>query len=206
MNFVTTPTCPICLKCYSSSVIPRIMYPCGHGCCAECIIEYRAHNEDSDTLTCPQCRQEIEKDFNNYDLQEITNNVDTDTLNYWTRRLMEVVRPYGRNVNIRDDVKPLSRTIFTRLVFKDDYKVMGDIDEFLWSMEDRQKVKSLSKCFIEALLHSDIDTKTALNWLSVLHLSTSIENVLLNDVHKFYKCKQFLEEIEATWLMDAILD
>lgn len=205
MDIVVTPVCPICLKNYSSTCIPRIFYPCGHGICNYCLIQLKDHSENPGEITCPQCREPVVQDFSNYDLQDITNNVNTDVLGYWSRRLLEAVGLDGTTVHINDRIKPFCQTLFTRLVFKDDYRAMDGTEEVLWTEDERQKVKSLIKTMLHALLESQVDSKEAISWVTVFQLPSNIEKKVLNDVNKFYESIQFLEEINATWVMDAIL-
>ena len=81
--------------------------------------------------------------------------------------------------------------------------MLENAEEILWTIDEKQKVRMLSNTFIKALLRSDIDSKEALNWITVLNVPTNVENVLLANVHKFYKAKQFLTEIDGEWLLDA---
>lgn len=202
MNVIITPSCPICLKNYSCTVIPKMFFPCGHGACSKCMIQYKEHKEDEE-LTCPLCRQEIKAEFENYELQEITNKVNTDELSYWSRRLVEAVELPGVSITINDQIKSMSKSLFTRLVYKDEIRMLENAEEILWTIDEKQKVKMLSNTFIKALLRSDMESKEALNWITVLNVPTNVENVLLANVHKFYKAKQFLTEIDGEWLLDA---
>lgn len=208
MDIVVTPLCPICLNNYSSKYLPRILYPCGHGMCNYCYLKLKEHtaenNEDAVCL-CPKCREPIVEAVSNYDLQEITQNVNTDLLGYWSRRLLGVVGLEGQTVHINENVKPLCQTIFTRICFQEDFTVMEGTDQLLWTEEERHKVKALSRSMIRSLLENPIEKEDALNWISVFHLPSSVEKAILWDVNKFYKSKQFLEKMDATWIMDAIL-
>lgn len=204
-NIVVTPNCPICLKNYSSTCIPKIAYPCGHGMCGECILDYRQHNEEDNELKCPICREVIVQDFENYDLQYISNNVNTDVMSYWSRRLLEIVESKGSTVQIHEKMLPFCRTIFTRLVYRDDFKILGIVDHVCWTHEDRQKINRLSRTFLKALACTNSDAEEALNWVHVLNVPTSVESILIRDVNRFYNGKNFLETMDGEWLLDSLL-
>ena len=129
--------------------------------------------------------------------------MNTDELSYWSRRLTEAVDLPGVSITINDQIKSMSKTLFTRLVYKDEIRMLENAEEILWTIDEKQKVRMLSNTFIKALLRSDIESKEALNWITVLNVPTNVENVLLANVHKFYKAKKFLTEIDGEWLLDA---
>ena len=209
-KIVNTPPCPICLKNYSSTVIPKILYPCGHGMCNKCLSDFKAHEEEVngniDEVQCPQCRGIIIQDFENYDLQHITNNVDLNSMPYWSKRLLEAVDTRGAVIDIDEKVMPFCRTLFTGIVYSEDLNTLGHIKTENWTECDRQKVQSIIKSFLSALINSNTPVNDALDWISVLNMPQRVEIKLLQDVNKFYNCKDFLKRMNAEWLMDTLFE
>ena len=206
-NIVITPKCPICLKMYDSVTLPKTLYPCGHGMCSECLVSYAKHGEENDPavdLKCPLCREPIVQEFDNYDLQSITNNVNTNTLSYWTQRLLETMDKDGEEIVLNDELIPFSKTIVTRVCYRNDFKIMDKLD--IWSKDDHTKVHALCKTFVEALQTSNTTVDKALKWIEVLNVPPSVENQLITKINKFFTAKSFLETMDAEWLMDALLD
>ena len=209
-KIVNTPTCPICIKNYSSIVIPQILYPCGHGICQKCFDDFKTYefeeNGNVDELKCPQCRQIIIQSFENYDLQHITNNVDLNSMPYWSKRLLEAVDTRGAVINIDEKLMPFCRTLFTRIVYNEDLKTLAHITVDKWTECDRQKVQSIIKAFLSALIKSDTQVNEALDWISVLNMPQRVEIKLLQDVNKFYTSRDFLKRMNAEWLMDTLFE
>tara|TARA_A100001015_G_C15000440_1_gene718230 strand:+ start:1707 stop:2231 length:525 start_codon:yes stop_codon:yes gene_type:complete len=174
------------------------------------MIDFKDHTEEqegtADELQCPQCRQVIVEEFENYDLQHITNNVDTNTLPYWSRRLIEAVHPRGTVVEIDDKLLPFCKTLFTRIVYKDDLNTLGHIKSDKWTVCDRQKVDSITKAFINALTYSKIEVDEAIDWITVLNVPHRVEVRILHDVHKYFTTKKFLQRVGGEWLMDTLFD
>lgn len=206
-NIVLTPKCPICHSLYDCMVIPKVLYPCGHGICSECLVKYSTHEEnDSVELKCPLCREPIIQDFENYDLQSITNDVNTNTIQYWSQRLLETLDKDGEIITLHEKLIPFSKTIVMRMCYRDEYKIMDKTDIDIWTKEDKLKVRSLCRSFIRALERSDASVDHALKWIEVLNVPPIIENCLVQKTNKYYVSKQFLGSMDATWLMDALLD
>ena len=209
-KIVNTPPCPICLKNYSSTVIPKLIYPCGHGICSACLTDFQRYEEEEngnvDEIRCPQCREIIVQSFENYDLQHITNNVNLNSMPYWSKRLLEAVDTRGAVIEIDDKLMPFCRTLFTRIVYSEDLKTLAHIKTDNWTECDRQKVQSIIRAFLGALINSDTQVNEALDWISVLNMPQRVEVKLLQDVNKFYTCKDFLKRMNAEWLMDTLFE
>jgi len=207
---VNTPCCPICIRSYSSLIIPKIIAPCGHGICSECLINFKDHEEEKNgslhDLKCPQCRGIIVQDFENYDLQHITNNVDLSTVPYWSKRLLEAIDTKGEVVEITPELSPFCRTLFTRIVYSEDLKAMGTIKTENWTACDSQKVENIVKAFIMGLINSNIDANEALDWITVLNVPQRVEIKLLHEVNKFYTTKEFLHRMKADFLLDTLFE
>ena len=75
-----------------------------------------------------------------------------------------------------------------------------------WTECDRQKVQSIIKSFLSALINSNTPVNDALDWISVLNMPQRVEIKLLQDVNKFYNCKDFLKRMNAEWLMDTLFE
>ena len=178
--------------------------------CNRCLIEFKQHTEEhegtTDELQCPQCRAVIVEEFENYDLQHISNNVNLDSLPYWSKRLMEAIDSRGTVVHIDDKLKPFCKTLFTRIVYKDDLNIIGLIKQDKWTECDKQKVQSITKSFLKAITYSKIKVDEALDWISVLNMPKRVENHVLYDVNRYYTTKQFLGRMSAEWLMDSLFD
>lgn len=209
-KIVNTPPCPICLRNYTSTITPKILSPCGHGICSKCLLDYKTHEQEQhgtlDQLQCPQCREVIIQDFENYDLQHITNNVDLNSMPYWSQRLLEAVDTRGVVIEIDEKLSPFCRTLFTRIVYSEDLKILEYIKPENWTESDKQKVQSISKAFLGALLNSQIEVNEALDWISALNTPQRVEIKLLQDVNKFYTTKDFLKRMKAEWLMDTLFE
>ena len=203
-SFVVTPSCPICLKSYDARPTPKILYPCGHGMCAECIDTYREH--EGDEMKCPLCREVIVQDFENYDLQDITSGVNRDTLSYWSQRLLEILDRNGEIVHLDKQLMPFCRALYTRIAYSDDLKVLDGVDADVWSVDDRARVALLTKTFLRALQTSDVPIEDALRWIYVLNTPSLVENELIQHVNKFYANKEFLRSMKADWLLDTLLN
>jgi len=209
-NIVNTPVCPICLKNYNCKVVPKILYPCGHGMCNKCLHDFRAHAMDTDgtidELKCPTCREIIVHDFENYDLQGITSDVDHSTMPYWSKRLLEAIDTRGEIVDIDEKVLPFCRCLFTRIVYSEDIKTLGQIKTENWSECDRHKINSVISAFTQALTQSRVEVDEALDWITVLNMPQRVEVKLLQSVNKYYTTKNFLKSRNALWLMDTLFE
>lgn len=204
-NIVITPKCPVCHSMYDCNTTPKVL-GCGHGICSECLISYATHNNSTAELTCPLCRAPIVQDFENYDLQSITNDVNFSTIPYWSQRLLETLDKDGETVTLHEKLAPFSKTIMIRICYREDFRVLDKIDTDIWSKEDTGKIRSLCKSFIKALRRSDCAVDNALKWIEVLNLPSIIENKLVQRTNKYFVAKNFLSSMDAVWLMDALLD
>jgi len=210
MKIVNSPCCAICLKNYSCLIVPKILSPCGHGICSECLHTFKEHEEEKngslEDLKCPQCRGIIIGDFENYDLQHITNNVDLNHMPYWSKRLLEAIDNRGAIVEVDEKLMPFCRTLFTRIVYNEDIKVLGLVKSENWTDCDRQKIRSISGAFTTALTVSQIDVDEALDWITVLNVPQCVEVKLLHDVNRYYTTRNFLKTRNAEWLMDTLFE
>ena len=101
---------------------------------------------------------------------------------------------------------PFCRTLFTRIVYSEDLNTLAHVKTENWTECDRQKVQSIVKSFLSALINSDTPVDEALDWISVLNMPQRVEIKLLQDVNKFYNCKDFLKRMNAEWLMDTLFE
>jgi hypothetical protein len=203
-TILCTPKCPICIRNYSNKVIPTVLYPCGHGLCKTCIQKYRTvqHDEGNEEIPCPICREPIVKDFNNYDLRAITENVYNDELSYWSKRLIEQVDLEGSELYIHPQVEQFSKAICTRIAYKTDMNNMDEKEEEFWTSEEVIVFKTFKRSFLQTLKKHDISADVGLKWLRVLVLPKNYNKIMLTEVLAFYDIKAFLEPLEADWLID----
>lgn len=207
MSFIVTPKCPICRQNYCTDIRPTVLYPCGHGMCNECIESLREHEEEqgNEDVKCPVCREIIVQDFLNYDLVSITDQVRTDSLTYWSKRLVENIALEGYEIELHPQVEAFSKVICIRMAYSDLLNDVEDKSREYWSKEELIMVTSFKKIFVHALRQSNIVAKDALSWMQVLCLPTKIEKLLLREVVNFYESKAFLAPMKAEWLLDIFL-
>ena len=123
-NMVVTPKCPICQRNYTQRIKPMSLQPCGHGVCTKCLKELkdRINNTDSEGYPmdplCPLCRVPIVHDCPNYDLREITSNVNHDyKVGYWEKHISEMSQLNGRNITFSRELRPYAKVICVRIAF-----------------------------------------------------------------------------------------
>lgn len=193
---ICTPSCSICLKNYSKDCKPVILQPCGHGGCSTCIDTLQSREQDA---KCPICRATIQASPPNYDLREITSNVERQHT-YWGRRLMEIVDLPGNAIEISPSIEPFCKIICYRLSLDIMLKEIKD------TMTSEQKIEiyRFKEIWKRAMIKSNICIEDAMSWLKVFELPYCVHQNMIEFVLEFYEKKYFLEKHNAMWIMDAI--
>jgi hypothetical protein len=197
MFTIATPVCPICHNNYEFSVEPRVLYPCGHGLCKVCIDAYRDH--DGEDIKCPTCRQPIEKDFKNYDLIEITNNVNTMDMSEWCKKLIGCVEPTLDTFIVHPKIESFAEVICSRISMDSAIKNMIATPLEFWSADEKKKFDTFVLAFISVLKSTDTSLKDALKWLKVLRVPN--DHLVRKEMMMFYDSKAFLETLGGVWIL-----
>lgn len=193
---ICTPSCPICLKNYNQDCKPMTIQPCGHGGCEKCIdILFARHTNP----TCPICRTNIEKKIPNYDLRTITDCVEADPT-YWGRRLIEIVRMPGEEINISDSIRPYCQLLCYRFAFE---PILDEIKEEM-TLQQQEEVDKLRYILTKCLHKNDVAIEDAYKWLKVLNVKPCVEIYLVEKILEWYETKYFLEKHDALWIIDAL--
>ena len=196
---ICTPICPICLKNYSKECTPVSLQPCGHGICTICISNLELRDE---CPNCPVCRTPIEGHAPNFDLKTMCDDVEIDPT-YWGRRLVEVIHLPNQTIEISDEIRPFCKLLCYRIAYSDYLNDMSN-DTISWSHEDKEKVQKIIKVFSRCIKKNNIEIENAFKWIKVLNFKTAIENYIVNKILNFYEIKEFLEEKNASWIIDAL--
>ena len=146
-----TPICPVCRKNYSDKVKPISIQPCGHGICSICLNtlkEYVTHEVDENgnptleetPVKCPTCRQTIIHHRPNFDLREITRNVNIDHISgYWERQIIQMCELKGIRIKFSKAVRKYAKPICMRIAYNDTFVKMTDTP-VLWTASERGAV------------------------------------------------------------------
>lgn len=192
---ICTPICPICYRNYNKGCQPRVYQPCGHGACAQCTTTLYVND---DQPKCPLCREEIEHNTPNYDLIQITENVEYEE-SYWGRRLLELIDLPGEEIQLSDKILPFSKLLCTRLVYADILKYVTEI----WSDREKEDIENLKKVMCKTFRKNDVSFSDAHMWIDIMQLPTPVESHLKVFLLEWFKVKDFLKEKEALWVMDV---
>lgn len=203
-TYVIMPKCPVCLNNYSHDVKPVVLQPCCHGCCSNCVAEYRRISEDNDEedITCPQCREIVIEEKPNYDLIEMI--PDQRKHEYWTEKLIELTERRGEQLQVHVDVEVFSKLICLRItenkrLIEISYKRRNE-----WSSSDQKLIRNIKQEVDRCIMCLDCDFAEIVKWVQVLNLPSSIETYMMSHLLNFYDSKKFLQPMGAEWLMDLI--
>lgn len=194
-----TPTCCVCLKNYNKDVKPVSLHPCGHGICLHCISNLELRDEE---LKCPLCRKEITSHAPNYDMRTICDEIEADPT-YWGRRLMEVVQLPGSQIEISDEIRPFCKLLCSRIVYSSIFKYI-DSESENWTDEENLAVEKLLRIFSKCINKNNIEIDEAFKWIKALNFEIHFENYVFTKIINFYEIKHFLDEKNASWIIDAL--
>jgi hypothetical protein len=153
------------------------------------------HNEEPD---CPMCREKIEGNSPNYDLKQMTDNVEFDS-SYWGRRLMEIVHIPGEPIAISDKLRPFAKMLTMRMVYDDTFKELSEIR----SDHEIRDIESLRSIMCKAFRRNDVSLDDAYIWVEILSLPERIAIEYKTYLLQWYRVKNFLQEKDALWVMDV---
>ena len=191
-----TPSCSVCLKNYSKECKPVVLQPCSHGLCETCVNTLKNRNENP---LCPVCRTSIVQSKPNYDLREITNDVDRQDT-YWGKRLMEIVDLPGQEIEINIQMEPFCKIVCYRLSLD---SLFDQITDNI-SNEQQKELKKFKEIWRRTMMKSDVSIEDAMTWLKVFRFPPIVHRDMIEYVLEFFEKKYFLEKYDALWIMDAI--
>jgi hypothetical protein len=128
---------------------------------------------------------------------------DPKDQSYWSRRLVECYDRVGETVYVHESVEMFAKVIIGRILHNKELLEMPVLSAS-WSEADKKIMIALKSDIREALLIMECDFTTATKWLQVLNLPKHIENYFMSHLLSFYEIKDFLNPMEAEWLMELI--
>ncbi len=212
-KIVVTPICPVCRKNYSDKIKPMTLQPCGHGICSICLNTLKDYvtpevDENGNPLTdealakCPTCRRSIVYDRPNFDLREITCNVNMDHVNgYWERQIHQMCEMKGLHINFSRKLRRYAKPICMRIAFDETFVNITDIPS-LWSSNEISAVRIMKNALIRCVSDDDLDVLC--KWIGVLSFTKHVERYLLTFFLEWYDHRDFLKEMNGMWIMDVI--
>lgn len=201
---VSTPSCPICHKQYNYRCKPMTLQPCGHGLCMSCLQVLQGNSSLDAIALCPLCRDPIENEKPNWDLREITNNVNHDLkTGFWENQILQMHCLRGRKVAFSKEVRAYAKAICVRLAYEDTFIAMKRTSTS-WSDVEVAAVSEIKNALVRSVLLADDNVDTALLWVNVLSFPACVENYLVKFFMKWFDSKDFLEELDGVWLLDAM--
>lgn len=202
----TLPNCPVCLRIFDEIVSPHTLHPCNHGICRQCLtqLEIRSITGRTD-LKCPQCRVEVEDHKSNFDLKMITDSIKhKEDACSWVERLATYKK--CENVFISEPMRKYAKLIVLRISFEDLLDVLADTDVEQWTVKEKILIKELKQELSEIICaHLDEDCETVIRWIKVLSFPLQVEKYLRVFVRRCFDNKEFLEEKDATWILDLFV-
>ena len=214
-KLVITPICPVCRKNYSDKVKPMIMQPCGHGICSICLntlkdyvtpdIDDRGNPIVGETpAKCPSCRKPIISETPNYDLREITANVNLDHVSgYWEKQIAQMCELKGIQIKFSRFVRKYAKPICMRMAYNETFVNMID-GPALWTKSERGAVLIMKNCLIRCVNNTNDELDTLCKWIGVLAFTKSVERYFIQFFLEWYEHKEFLQEMDGVWIMDVI--
>ena len=201
---VVTPTCPICHQHYTCRVKPVTIQPCGHGVCNTCVDKLEEHGSLDNPSLCPLCRGPIESIKPNFDLREITNNINVDSkLGFWESQIKKMTNVQGKKISFSREMRFYSKAICIRLAYDDTFSSMK-MPSSVWSSEDMNAIRAMKNALTEAALMSDDNVDVVVLWLSILAFPIPVEDYLIRFILKWFESKEYLDQLNGTWLLSVL--
>lgn len=210
-----TPICPVCRKNYSDKVKPMVLQPCGHGICSICLTtlkEYVTQEVDENgnpTLEetpakCPTCRQSIVHHRPNFDLREITRNVNMDHVSgYWEKQIIQMCELKGVRIKFSKAVRKYAKPICMRIAYNETFVKMIDAPA-LWTTSERGAVMIMKNSLIRCVNNTGDELDTLCKWIGVLSFTKQVERYFIHFFLEWYEHKEFLMDVDGAWIMDVI--
>lgn len=203
-SYVITPKCPVCLNHYSNKVKPVILQPCCHGCCANCVTEYRRISEENNEqdITCPRCREVVIEEKPNYDLLEML--PEEENKDMWVEKLLDFADKQGQEIRVHVDVQIFAKLICSRLVNQErlDRIALKTFED--WTVQDKKTMQVFKEELRCCIISMDCDFEEISKWVQVLSLPSKIESYIMAGLMEFYESKKFLTPMGAEWLLDLM--
>ena len=204
ISTIVTPSCPICHRQYTHRVKPIIMQPCGHGVCATCSEKLEIHATLDNPALCPLCRHTIEAVKPNWDLREITNNVNTDMkYGFWEKQIRNMHVFNGKNIDFSKEMRHYAKAICVRLTY-DDVFVKMKAPSSAWSNSEIAAISAMKNALTDCALQSGDSVDIVIMWVGTLSFPSTIEDYMIRFCLKWFESKEFLEQLNGVWLLEAI--
>lgn len=201
---VSTPSCPICHKQYNYRCKPMTLQPCGHGLCMSCLEVLKANSSLDEVALCPLCRDPILTEKPNWDLREITNNVNHDQkTGFWENQILKMHCLRGRKVSFTKELRLYSKPICVRLAYEETFISMKRTSAS-WTEVEMAAMSEMKNAMVRSVLLADDNLDTALMWINILSFPTCVESYLVKFFMKWFDSKDFLEELDGVWLLDTM--
>ena len=198
---VVTPLCPICTRNYTKHTKPMSLQPCGHGICKSCLDELKQHSHYE--AICPICRGTIISEAPNYDLREITENVNNKEINgHWERHVSEIATLRGHNIKFSREMRPYAKVLCVRIAY--DTVLVNIQDRESWTEDEAMAIANLTNAMVKSIRRAKCTLDDAFRWISVLSVSKSVETHLCKFVIDYFDDKAFLDGIDGGWFFDVI--
>lgn len=172
------PSCPICLREYTTDNNPLIFSPCGHGVCTSC---YAKCVERNIADVCGLCRMPVADAIVNYDLRSICRDSDKTWKDTLRSSLANVKNLVGHEFTIDDSL----HTIAPLLTLK---------------AENIQSIFRFNRVLAQLVVEMPIPMIE--QWIIALQFGN--ERTLLQAVRSIAKDKLFLESKSALWVLKMV--
>ena len=214
-KMTVTPICPVCRKNYSDKVKPMVLQPCGHGICNICLSTMKDYvEEDLDDngnpvlgesrIKCPTCRITIVHERPNYDLREITANVNIDHLDgYWEKQIFRMCEVKGVKIKFSKGVRMYAKPICMRIAYDETFVNMTD-GPTLWTTNEKDAVLVMKNALIRCAINTGDDIDVLCKWIGVLSFTKHVQRYFLAFFLEWYEHRDFLKEMNGVWIMDVI--
>lgn len=201
---VITPQCPICHRQYTQRVKPITMQPCGHGVCSSCSEKLEIHATLDSPAMCPLCRETIEAVKPNWDLREITNNVNTDMkYGFWEKQIRNMHVFRGKTIEFSKEIRNYAKSICIRLAY-DDVFVNMKTPSSAWTNVESMAMSAMKNALTDCALQSGDTVDIVVMWIGILSFPSTIEDYIIRFSLKWFESKEFLEQLNGVWLLSAI--
>jgi hypothetical protein len=199
-----TPICPVCKENYDNIIKPYSMQPCGHGICKECFSQMENLNTRLQPLSCPVCRSDIIICKPNYDLKKITDEISNQAdPEEWIIRLYEI-KQNVTNV-IHEDMKKYCKLIVLRVLLKDHFDMMADLESEEWTSEDKIIIKDIKSEIVKIISNHNDDIEEVIKWIKTMSFPLYLEGYLRRFIKRVYDNKDFLSLTQSEWILDLFV-
>ena len=173
---MSLPLCPVCQNNYNTVLVPRVIHPCGHGICSQCLDKYVSRGGE----TCPICRTDIVNTCVNYDLRSMCKAPEDD----WKVDIHRILGRHmpGHDVELHDGLKIMSPMLRLRCE---------------WTVGSLKEAKA---ALVKLVMEMQVDE--VLQWITSLHFDTEIEIQLIQHISVLVEQKAFLQN--DAWVLELV--